>query len=115
MQRVIAGYDSREQAELAVRSLEPHLSIQDVVIADKNHRAWRKLHPDGAFATPFLVVMNGKPDVITRARELLRRSPATFQPHADLRGGIPTQTPVQGRDVMPGEAGLTPHPSEGND
>src|SRR5687767_10979520 len=79
MQRVIAGYDSREQAERAVRSLEPHLSIQDVVIADRNNRTWRKLHPeraDVAVETPFLVVMNGEPSVIARARELLRQPPA---------------------------------------
>ena len=78
MQRVIAGYDSLEQAERAVRSLQPHLSIQDVVIADKNHRTWRRLHPergDIAVATPFLVVMTGEAGVIARARELLRGKP----------------------------------------
>jgi hypothetical protein len=100
MQRVIAGYDSLQQAELAVRSLEPHLSIQDVVIADKNHRTWRKLHPDrGSIETPFLVVMTGKPDVIARARELLRKPPLVARSHADLRGAIPSQTAAPGRDM----------------
>jgi hypothetical protein len=98
MQRVIAGYDSLEQAEMAVRSLEPHLSIQDVVIADKNHRTWRKLHPDVGSTMPFLVVMSGKPEVVARARELLRRPPAAT-PHTDLRGAIPNQTASLERDV----------------
>jgi hypothetical protein len=78
MQRVIAGYGSLAQAQQAVRSLESSLSIQDVVIADKHHRTWRKLHPESADTSstrPFLVVMTGEPSVIARARELLRARP----------------------------------------
>jgi hypothetical protein len=75
MQRVIAGYESLEQAQQAVRSLEPFLSIQDVIIADKHHRTWRRLHPERADTSstrPFLVLMTGEPGVIARARQLLR-------------------------------------------
>jgi hypothetical protein len=100
MQRVIAGYDSLEQAEMAVRSLEPHLSsIQDVVIADKNHRTWRKLHPDVGRAMPFLVVMTGKPELVARARELLRKPHTATPAHTDMRGAIPNQTAATERDV----------------
>lgn len=78
---VIAGYDSFEQAQRAVRSLERHLSIQDMVIADENHRTWRRLRSkhDGRDAAggAFLVVMTGEPRSIERARELLSEtSPA---------------------------------------
>ena len=78
MQRVIAGYDSFEQAKQAVRSLEPHFSIQDVVIADECQTLWRKLHPerdDTRRTMPFLVVMAGEPDAIQRARALLLMHP----------------------------------------
>jgi hypothetical protein len=102
MQRVIAGYDSLEQAEMAVRSLEPHLSIQDIVVADKNHRTWRKLHPDVGSTMPFLVVMNGKPEVVARARELLRKPQAVTSARTDMRGGLPNQTSA-GRDLLAGD------------
>jgi len=45
MQHILATYASREAAEAAVRTLESRgFSIQNVVIADVQHRVWRKLH-----------------------------------------------------------------------
>ncbi len=77
MQQVIGEYATEDAATRAVRALERdhHLSIQDMVIADRSRRTWRKLRPEGrkSFAedTNFLVVMLGDPHEIARARALL--------------------------------------------
>jgi hypothetical protein len=57
-------------AQQAVRRLEQrNVSIQDVVIADRNQRTWRKLRGgDGQF----LVVMIADRPEIERARALFR-------------------------------------------
>lgn len=79
MQSVIASYDSFAQAGAAVRSLERHLSIQDIVVADSSHANWHKLggktRQPGYAAPSFLVVMTGAVSAIEQARELLRLLP----------------------------------------
>jgi hypothetical protein len=78
MQTAIGGYASQTAAEHAVRGLEAtqQLSIQDMVIADRRHNFWRKLHPPEGKNFPdwvqFVVLMRGQPDEIARARGLLR-------------------------------------------
>ena len=77
MVRVIGEYPTEAAATSAVRALERdyQISIQDMVIADKGRRIWRRFHPAGkrAFAegTQFLVVMRGDANSIERARALL--------------------------------------------
>ena len=77
MQSVIGAYSSERQAAQAVRQLERHMSIQDIVIVNKRIVAWRKLHPNDcgpqhlAPDANFFVVMIGAHDTIERARALL--------------------------------------------
>ena len=77
MERVIGEYLTEDAATSAVRALERdhHLSIQDMVVADRTRRTWRKWRPEGGgtFANDarFLVVMRGGPHEIARARALL--------------------------------------------
>lgn len=77
MERVIGEYLTEDAATQAVRALERdhHLSIQDMVIADRSRRTWRKLRPESGKSFPeeanFLVVMRGGAHEIARARALL--------------------------------------------
>ncbi len=74
MVSVIGEYPTEGAAMRAVRALERdhQISIQDMVIADRNRRTWRKLRPEGggrfAANANFLVVMRGDPSSIARAR-----------------------------------------------
>jgi hypothetical protein len=80
MQSVIGTYESFEQAGAAVRSLERHLSIQDIVVADRSYGSWRKfghLGTQEGHAEPrFLVVMTGAAGAVEQARELLALFPS---------------------------------------
>jgi hypothetical protein len=77
MVSVIGEYPTEAAATRAVRALERdyQISIQDMVIADRNRRMWRKLHPEGSRSfgegANFLVVMRGESTAIERARALL--------------------------------------------
>jgi hypothetical protein len=81
MQSVIGSYDSFEQAGAAVRCLERHLSIQDIVVADRSYASWRKFGhlgaPEGHAEPRFLVVMTGEVAALEQARELLALIPST--------------------------------------
>ncbi|HEX6243083.1 MAG TPA: hypothetical protein VFZ61_19350 [Polyangiales bacterium] len=84
MQHVLGTYASRAAAETAVRGLESDgLSIQNVVIADHQHRVWRKLHAraGGEAVHPrrgFVVYTTDEPEMSEWARTLLAaQSPAT--------------------------------------
>lgn len=74
MQTVVANFTSRNAAEWALRELESHgLSIQNFVIADKAHSAWRPLrgaheHQSGSFV---VFTMDEDLELIDRARGLL--------------------------------------------
>jgi hypothetical protein len=56
------------------------MSIQDLVVADRDHKLWRTLRPSDrrAFSDEAraLVVMRGEPGAIVRARSLLRGASA---------------------------------------
>jgi len=74
MPSIIAEYDTFARARRAVRSLEPHLSIQDIVITEqlghtKPHSSGRALR-----LTPstFSVRMDGIAESVENARGLLR-------------------------------------------
>jgi hypothetical protein len=77
MVSVIGEYPTEAAATRAVRALERdfQMSIQDMVIADKSRRVWRRFHPRGGRTATeeasFLVVMRGDADAIERARALL--------------------------------------------
>ncbi len=77
MQSVVATFPNQTSATQAVRALEPELSIQDMVVADLKHRAWRKLHPPEGKRFPdsarFAVVVIDHPQEVERARELLKQ------------------------------------------
>jgi hypothetical protein len=80
MQSIIGSYASFEQAGAAVRCLERHLSIQDIVVADSSHTSWRLLDQSKQQkpnAPSFLVVMTGTMGAIEQARELLALIPST--------------------------------------
>jgi|GEM_PF-6912476 len=77
MESVIGEYSTEMAATQALRALERdhQISIQDMVIADRQHRAWRRFHPGPGRAftedANFLVVMRGDAPAIARARALL--------------------------------------------
>lgn len=78
MQSVIGGYDSFVEAQRAVRSLEPKLSIQDVLIADRIRSGGRKVNPTAEQRSRwkdeiprYLVVMRARPEVIDQATRML--------------------------------------------
>lgn len=83
MRAIIGGYPSSRDAERAVRRLElQQLSIQDVIVADQGHRAWRKLSQwfdrrkrGSSAGKPFLVVMSGSAEQVARAGRILARDP----------------------------------------
>ncbi len=79
MRSIIGGYQSFAEAQRAVRKLEPQLSIQNVVIADRERSLGQALHPTAAQQArwhdgppAFLVVLTAAPDVIAHATMLLR-------------------------------------------
>ena len=78
MQHVLGTYASRTAAEMAVRGLEADgFSIQNVVIADDHHRAWRKLHARSGDDMPpargsFVVYTTDDASLSDWARTLLR-------------------------------------------
>jgi len=82
MQHVIGTYTSRAAAETAIRTLESRgFSIQNVVIVDHQHRAWRKLHAgvsaEERSALPgFVVYTTDEPDLCELERAVLSWQPA---------------------------------------
>lgn len=76
MQAVLGEFDTQHEAQQAVRRLERHnVSIQNLVIADRTQRTWRRLQaPPGQDARRrFLVVMIGEDSEIERVRALFGR------------------------------------------
>lgn len=75
MLSVIGTFANEESATRAVRSLEPELSIQDIVVVDLNNVVWRKVNPSEGKSFPasaqFAVLMRGEQHEIDRARNLL--------------------------------------------
>lgn len=89
MRSSIGGYDSLAQAQMAVRGLEPHVSIQDMVIAERGHlhrrSRWDKRYGEvrERDLMRFLVLMNGDAESIARARALLGQASRTAQPDSE--------------------------------
>jgi hypothetical protein len=76
VQVVLGEFDTQQEALQAVRKLERHnVSIQNVVIADRRHRTWRKLPDPPGPDVPrrFLVVMIGEAEEIDHVRGVFNR------------------------------------------
>ena len=92
---MIREFDTRWEAEQAVRRLEQHnVSIQDLVIADRTQRTWRRLHNPSEQHAPrrFLVFMIGEPADIERVRTRMHAQvPSADEAHRVLneRGDKP--------------------------
>ncbi|MFT3925843.1 MAG: hypothetical protein QM778_25090 [Myxococcales bacterium] len=77
MESVIGQYASEEEATQAVRALERdhQMSIQDLFIADRKRRIWRRFTPPQGRSfsenANFLVVMRGEAGDIEKARKFL--------------------------------------------
>ena len=66
------------EAQRALRALEQrNVSIQDMVIADRKQRTWRKLRDPPGMEPPrqYLMLMIADPPEIERVRALLRKNP----------------------------------------
>lgn len=79
MQEVIGQYSSYLQAVRAVRKLEPHGSIQGIVVTSATNKAYARRSRKGPLQEPtdFLVLMSGDRDSIGRARALLAQEGAS--------------------------------------
>jgi hypothetical protein len=77
VQVVLGEFGAQQRAHQAVRELERHnVSIQNVVIADRTHRTWRRLPPPPGRhggRERFAVVMIGDAEEIDRVREAFDR------------------------------------------
>ena len=83
MRTVIGEYESLAAAELAVRALEPQISIQHIVIGDQRDRKWpkRDLKRDRSLDRQrrpnFVIFMSETPELIDEARSRLRAQART--------------------------------------
>jgi hypothetical protein len=79
MRSIIGAYRDSAHARRAVRGLEQHFSVQDVVLLARGEKRPGGSHSlpgeQSERATDVLVVMTGDEASIARARELLRATP----------------------------------------
>jgi len=87
MRTVIGEYATLQEAEAAVRALEPKISIQAIAIRDQSGHKWRMrdkrrdVSLDQKQRANFVVTMSGTPQNIDQARVLLRDAAVALSPN----------------------------------